>query len=101
VYGADDELANLIDAVSFRSTRETFLDLESLERLAADEAEMFPAVNEETGYTFIPWARDGMLTELVNRDEHENLRFEFSTDTPASGSGKIVYTQCELVRIGG
>lgn len=100
-YGGDEQLQTAINNLSLLATGATWYDDLTIEMLLAEEAQLFEAVNEETGYLGLRYASGGRLTHRVDPTQHDDLRYEFDLDAPTSDPGIIRVTSRNVVRVRG
>lgn len=97
-YGANEELEDNLNTLTFLSTRDKFYDRYTLAMARAEECKLFPAITTPTtGYLGMLHAHDGMLSNIVQPNDHPGLRYEFDTKNPTSGTSKIVITTAQIV----
>lgn len=93
----NDVLEDAINTVSLFATGEDWLDEIPLDQLRAEEAEIFPAVNDETGYLRLLYASGGSLFKRINPDAHKKLKYAFDVEAPTAGTGLITVTSAQLI----
>lgn len=91
-YGATEILEDAIDELSFEAAGEEWMNDIPLEILRGTEAEYFPAVSEETGYLRMLIADGGLLSNLLEPEYHDDLRYLFKLDAPTGSPGKLDIT---------